>query len=99
MINTDGGTPVLQPLNQLGTLSQDATLKWVSQRLSFNDEKFRQPKGFRPSCSAVYSSFTPQLHLVSLMKSDLQMKVKHIFVDPTKPTENTYTEYLTFPGS
>lgn len=96
--NPGSSSFTLQPLNQIGILSQDSTSKWISERIKFNDEQFRKPKGFRPGCSVIYSSYNPQMHLVGTRLGENKLKVKQVVVDPVLVTENTYTEYLTFRG-
>lgn len=97
LLQNQGGSVTLKPLNQLGTIYQNSEGKWVSEKLTFQDELFRQPKTFRPSCNTLYNSHQPQMHLLTF-NYDGKLQIKQVIVDPSSSAKNTYTEMLTFSG-
>ena len=83
------------PVNQLAILYKDPEGIWTVKQLKFEDEQFRQPKDFYPSCQTLYSSHVPQMHFVGYQKKGY-LEIKQVLIDPTSFLRNTYEEINTF---
>lgn len=98
LIQKQGTVITLKPLSQLGTIYPNSSGIWVSEKITFHDELFRQPNNFRPLCSSLYNSHVPQMHFIAFnYKGGLQ--VKQSIVDKSSTAKNKFTELSTFAGS